>query len=176
MILAGNILNIIAPVVQILAFALKSKRRVLFGVVIASVIWVVAYLLLGATSATVLSGIGVITPIINYYLEKNNFEKPWWMYMMFILVIVVMSIVFYVNVIELIPSFAVLFLVLSTIPHKQLPFRMSLILMSVSWLVYGILKMQFGIIAGNAIQIVFLLVTLFFYSFKKEKKSEDTDA
>ncbi len=169
MILAGNILNIIAPIIQMLAVTLKNKLKVLFGVIIASVVWVIAYILLGATPAAILSGIGVVTPIINYFFEKKDKKKPWWIYLILISVIIIISVVFYVNIVELIPSFAVLFLVVSTIPRRQIPFRLTLILMSVTWLIYGIIKMQFGIIAGNAIQIVFLIATMIFYSAKTRK-------
>ena len=170
MILVGNILNIIAPIIQIAAFTMKSKLKVLFGVVIASVIWVISYILLGTVSAAILSIIGIITPIINYFYEKKNIKKPWWLYLIFISIISLISIVLYIDNIELIPSIAAIFLVFSLIPHKQIPFRLLLICMSITWMIYGIIKMQFGIITGNAIQIIFLIVTMAFYSIKKENK------
>ena len=173
MILAGNILNIIAPIIQIFAFTLKSKLKVLFGVLIASVVWIIAYILLGVPSAAILSCIGAIIPIINYFFEKKDFKKPWWLYAILIVMIVAISIIFYNNIIGLLPSVALFFLVISTIPHKQIIFRLFLILMSLSWLIYGILESQFGIIIGNIIQIIFLIIAIVIFSVKKENSMNE---
>lgn len=169
-VLIGNILNIIAPIIQILACTFKSKLKVLFGIVIAAVVWVIAYILLDIKSAAILSAVEVAIPIVNYVFEKKHWKKHWSMYVVLFAVVIAVAIIFYENVIELLPSIAVVFFVFSIMFDKQLYFRLSLILMALTFLIYGILKMQFGIIAGNVIDIVFLIATMIVYSLKKDKQ------
>ncbi len=174
-VLIGNILNIIAPIIQILASTLKSKIKVLFGIVIAAVTWVIAYILLGIKSAAILSAVEAAIPIVNFVFEKKRWKKHWSMYVVLFAIIITVAVVFYENPIELLPSIAVVFFVFSIMFDKQVYFRLCLILMASTFLIYGILKMQFGIIVGNVIDIVFLIATMIFYSLKKEKPTITAD-
>lgn len=170
MVIVGNILNIIAPIVQNVAFLFKSKTKVLFGVLCASVIWIVAYILLGTYAAAVLTCLGVIIPIVNYFTEKADKKRLWWVYILYIAFIVTVTVLFYESPLDILPSVAMSMLMLSTLPENQIVFRLILMGMSSVWLGYGIAIAQFGIIVGNAIQIVSLIAAMIFYGLKKPRE------
>lgn len=173
MILAGNILNIIAPIVQNVSFLFKSKTKVLFGVLFASVIWIVAYFLMSKIGTAIMTILGVIVPIVNYFTDKIDKKRLWWVYILYVAYIVSITIVFYETPLDIMPSIAVFMLVLSTIPHNQVLFRLTLLCMSLVWLVYGIVLMQFGIIVGNSIQMISLIVEIIYYVVIKSRHKKE---
>lgn len=169
MVIASNILNIIAPIVQNISFLFKSKTKVLFGVLLASVLWVIAFLFLGAFGTAALTCVGVVVPIVNYFTEEIDKKRLWWVYVLYAVAIVTITLIFYKRPLDIMPSVAVFILTLSTLPRKQVVFRLLLLGMSSVWLVYGIILFQYGIIIGNAIQIIALIVQIVYYGAIKPR-------
>lgn len=170
-------MNILAQIVGILAivvFAIsphqKTKKKVLFLNIVASLLYALQYFLLGAFSAVATNVIGAVKNIVFHEYEKNEKDIPIMALLIYIAILVISGVLTYTNILSVFP---VLLSSLSAygVWQKNLKvYRNIVVISSVAWLIYNFVVGAYVGAIGNAFQIGSAIIAIIRLDVIKNKK------
>lgn len=163
MYLASQICEIIALLIDLIAYHFKTKKKILIVSNIGCFFNIFHYLLLGAFSGAAAK---TITFIRNAYIAK--FEKKNILFLIiFIIFYIVFGIVTYNNIYSILPTFIATFYLLCIWNGNELQVKKASFICSILWIIYNVCIMSYAGIFTNTI----LLISTFIAYINERRRS-----
>lgn len=173
MIVAAQIIGIVAVALYMLSFQLKKRQNIVFTVCLSNLLYVLQYILLGAFSGAALDGLSTVS---SFFSAKKNspkfkrFSKLTAYIMMGLILIVGVSIsLIQKRWLELLPILGCLFQTGSLWFEDEQTIRKLSLAGAPFWLIYNFVSMAYGATIGSVLMIISAIIGLI--RFRKNKKS-----
>lgn len=148
------------------SYLVKDKSKILILGILATIMYGLEYLFLGALTGVLVNCIGIIRSVTFYYTNKKNKENSLLILIGLELLYIIATIFTWDGFISLIPLFAVLLFTFSTWYRGVKVYKWLAIMVSTLWVMYGVmLNSVFGYI-GESILLITEIVGLIIY-YKK---------
>ena len=155
------------------SYLTKNRYMLLVNTMLSSVFFIVAYTLLGATSAVYINVLSIIRQILLLIQEKNQSQRMY-VYVFFFNVIstILVGVFTYEGIFSALPALGTLIFVYSSWQKDIKMYRLCGIFIEFNWLVYGIYLRSVVSIVMECI-----LVPVVIYNFVKIcKETSETEA
>lgn len=169
-----NLITIIYFIVSILSIFLyvmsvqfKKKEHILTTQIGASICYLIVYVIKGAWSGVCVEILEELKNFIFIKIEKNEKKIPLYVLIIFILLLVSVSIIFYDGPLSLMPLLINILLFTSTYFKNPKYIRYTMIIAATLWGIYNIYVGAYIICIGNALEIVSALISIKRYKDKK---------
>ncbi len=166
MLYLGNFFGVVAIVLFILCYQLKTRRKIIVCNTVSRCFYVLQYLCLGAYSGAVLDAIAAIISAI--VTEKDSKHKYIRFVSVFVLyaLIVCMSILFYTNIFSIFSFFGVTFELMAFLFTKEKYVRIVSLVAAPFWLIYNCAYMAWSSVAGNIFVTISIIISIYRYDIK----------
>ena len=174
--LIANILGILAVVLFVFSYQLKSRTNIIIVNAASRVLYVIQYILLGAFEGALLDVVAFVVSVI-YSCRKKGIvkEHPQVVFVLSNLFIVGMGMLTYNNFISLLPILGVIFETLGLWLTRERHIRIVSLLGAPFWLVYNFISGAYGSSIGNVITIVSIAVAIIRYDILKKEISKKVE-
>lgn len=166
MYLASQICELVALIMDLIAYHFKTKKKILIVSNIGCFFNILHYFLLGALSGAAAK---TITFIRNAYIAKNDKNKKNVIIMIiFITLYIIFGVVTYKNIYSILPTFIAILYLLCIWNGNELQVKRASFICSILWIIYNIFIMSYAGIFTNSI----LLISTFI-AYYNERKNYD---
>ena len=161
----AQIIGFIAFFVSLIAYHRKDKKTILINMIIANIINLVHYLLLGAYSGCITKLLAIFRDcFIIFKKNYNNFLN--YFYLIFFIILYIIASIFTFNgILSILPLLAALIYTIFIWNGNELRLKKIAFICYFIWLIYNIFVMSISGIVSNVISIVSTLIAI-----KNEKK------
>lgn len=161
----AQIIGFIAFFVSLIAYHRKDKKNILINMIIANIINLVHYLLLGAYSGCITKLLAIFRDcFIIFKKNYNNFLN--YFYLIFFIILYIIASIFTFNgILSILPLLAALIYTIFIWNGNELRLKKIAFICYFIWLIYNIFVMSISGIVSNVISIVSTLIAI-----KNEKR------
>ena len=161
----AQIIGFIAFFVSLIAYHRKDKKTILINMIIANIINLVHYLLLGAYSGCITKLLAIFRDcFIIFKKNYNNFLN--YFYLIFFIILYIIASIFTFNgILSILPLLAALIYTIFIWNGNELRLKKIAFICYFIWLIYNIFVMSISGIVSNVISIVSTLIAI-----KNEKR------
>ena len=161
----AQIIGFIAFFVSLIAYHRKDKKTILINMIIANIINLVHYLLLGAYSGCITKLLAIFRDCFIIFKKNcNNFLN--YFYLIFFIILYIIASIFTFNgILSILPLLAALIYTIFIWNGNELRLKKIAFICYFIWLIYNIFVMSISGIVSNVISIVSTLIAI-----KNEKK------
>lgn len=159
------VVSILSIFFYVMSVQFKEKKKILITQVLASICYLIVYIIKGAWSGVsieILEGLKNIV-FINY--EKHNKKIPLIILIIFILLLVIFSIIFYDGLFSLLPLLINVLLFVSTYLKNPKYIRYTMLLCGILWGCYNLYLGAYIILIGNILEVFSAFISIL--RFKK---------
>ena len=167
MFLLAQVLGFIAMSTNIIAVQLKTKKQILFTIVVGNILFVISYFLLGAYAGALISGINAIEVIINTKLEEKGKPIPKALIGLYFVVAVTIGVFAFNSFMDLLPVLAAILFIFTLIQSKEKNIRLLLLGNNISWLIYDLLAKAYAAGVSDLFVITSTLIAIYRYDIRK---------
>lgn len=170
--------------INVLSYQAKTQKGVIFMQALASVLFFVNYLIIGAYTGAVLNLVAILRGVVYGFRERFHAEKGIWLAVFCVIYALTYVMTFTVfskpftlenALIELLPVIAV---TAGTVAFKMgtaRHVRLSVFVNSPSWLVYNFINFVIGGIICESIAIVSAIIGIIRHDLKRKPRSIDQE-
>ena len=161
----AQIIGFIAFFVSLIAYHRKDKKNILINMIIANIINLVHYLLLGAYSGCITKLLAIFRDCFIIFKKNcNNFLN--YFYLIFFIILYIIASIFTFNgILSILPLLAALIYTIFIWNGNELRLKKIAFICYFIWLIYNIFVMSISGIVSNVISIVSTLIAI-----KNEKR------
>ena len=161
----AQIIGFIAFFVSLIAYHRKDKKNILINMIIANIINLVHYLLLGAYSGCITKLLAIFRDCFIIFKKNcNNFLN--YFYLLFFIILYIIASIFTFNgILSILPLLAALIYTIFIWNGNELRLKKIAFICYFIWLIYNIFVMSISGIVSNVISIVSTLIAI-----KNEKR------
>lgn len=161
----AQIIGFIAFFVSLIAYHRKDKKTILINMIIANIINLVHYLLLGAYSGCITKLLAIFRDCFIIFKKNcNNFLN--YFYLIFFIILYIIASIFTFNgILSILPLLAALIYTIFIWNGNELRLKKIAFICYFIWLIYNIFVMSISGIVSNVISIVSTLIAI-----KNEKR------
>ncbi len=170
MFLLAQILGFFAMSTNIIAVQLKTKKQILFTIVVGNILFVISYFLLGAYAGALISGINAIEAIINTKLEEKGKPIPKVLIGLYFIIAITIGAITFNSFMDILPVLAAILFILTLIQPKEKNIRLLLLGNNISWLVYDFLAKAYAAGFSDLFVIASTVIALYRYDIRKFPK------
>lgn len=164
------IVSILSIFFYVMSVQFKKKKQILIFQILASIFYLLVYIMVGAWSGVSIKIIDSLKNIIfiNYEDKKSNKNKdiPIGYLLFFIGLLIFVSIIFYDGVLSLLPLIINIALFISTYFKNPKYIRLVMIITGICWGIYNLYVAAYLLIIGNVLEVTSAIISVF--RFKKE--------
>ena len=160
------IVSILSIFLYIMSVQFRKKEHILLTQVGASVCYLIVYVIKGAWSGVCVEILEELKNIIFIKIEKNKNKIPLYVLMIFIILLISVSIIFYDGIPSLLPLLINILLFVSTYFKNPKYIRYTMIIAAILWGIYNIYVGAYIIFIGNILEIVSAVISI--KRYKKE--------
>lgn len=159
-----QIIYIIASVLSIGLYVasvqFKEKKDILIVQTGASLCYLIVYIIKGAMSGIVVEIIEGTKNLLFARIESKNKKIPLIVLIIFILMLIIVSIIFYDGILSLLPLFINIILFISTYFKNPKYIRWVMLLCGGLWGIYNIYVGAYIIVIGNILEIISAFISI----------------
>ena len=160
------IVSILSIFLYIISVQFKKKKHILLTQVGASMCYLIVYVIKGAWSGVCIEIIEELKNIIFIKIEKQHKKIPIIILITFIILLIIVSIIFYDGILSLVPLLINILLFVSTYLKNPKYIRYTMVITGLLWGIYNIYVEAYIIFIGNILEIVAALISI--KRYKKE--------
>ena len=160
------IVSILSIFLYIISVQFKKKKHILLTQVGASMCYLIVYVIKGAWSGVCIEIIEELKNIIFIKIEKQHKKIPIIILITFIILLIIVSIIFYDGILSLVPLLINILLFVSTYLKNPKYIRYTMVVTGLLWGIYNIYVEADIIFIGNILEIVSALISI--KRYKKE--------
>ena len=160
------IVSILSVFLYIMSVQFKKKEHILITQIGASICYLIVYVIKGAWSGVCVEILEELKNIIFIKIEKNKKKIPLYVLMIFIILLVSVSILFYDGPLSLLPLLINILLFVSTYFKNPKYIRYTMIIAGLLWGIYNIYVEAYIICIGNLLEIVSAIISIKRYKNK----------
>ena len=160
------IVSILSIFLYIISVQFKKKKHILLTQVGASMCYLIVYVIKGAWSGVCIEIIEELKNIIFIKIEKQHKKIPIIILITFIILLIIVSIIFYDGILSLVPLLINILLFVSTYLKNPKYIRYTMVVTGLLWGIYNIYVEAYIIFIGNILEIVAALISI--KRYKKE--------
>ena len=160
----GQLMGLMALIILIISFQTNEKNRLLRLQIFSSIFFALQYLFLGAPIGCLINLTTIIRNIL--FSKSKNIACS----VIIILIMVIISIIFYTDLVSILPSIAV---ILYTIALWQDSLKITRIVEVISCLLFIVYSISVYAIVGliaTIIELIFVLIAIYRFDIKKIRK------
>lgn len=157
---AYYMVSILSIFLYIISVQFKKKENILITQIGASTCYLIVYIIKGAWSGVCVEILEELKNSIFICIEKNQKKIPLYVLMIFLLLLVSVSIIFYDGPLSLLPLFINILLFISTYFKNPKYIRYTMIIAAILWGIYNIYVGAYIICIGNALEIVSAVIAI----------------
>lgn len=161
------VVSILSIFLYIMSVQFKEKKKILTTQIFASFSYLIVYIIKGAWSGVFVELLEQIKDIVFVKIEDKGYKIPLYVLLIFIVLLIIPSIIFYNGVLSLLPLLINIILFLSTYFKNPKYIRYIMLLTGFLWGIYNIYVGAYIIVIGNILEIVSALIAII--RFKDEK-------
>lgn len=156
----AQIIGFIAFFVSLIAYHRKDKKTILINMIIANIINLVHYLLLGAYSGCITKLLAIFRDCFIIFKKNcNNFLN--YFYLIFFIILYIIASIFTFNgILSILPLLAALIYTIFIWNGNELRLKKIAFICYFIWLIYNIFVMSISGIVSNVISIVSTLIAI----------------
>lgn len=158
MIFLANIIGVIAFIIFILSFQIKDRKKLLFYQMIANIFYSIQYALLNAFGA---ASLNIISSIRCLVFNKFKTKIPFYILLIFILLIIGTLLYSYNGLISLLPVIISLIYVITSYGNNMLIIRIGFLISAILWIIFNLNVGAYTSLIGNTFEIVSSLIAIF---------------
>ena len=164
----ANIIGILAVIMFVLSYQLKTRKKIIFFNGASRVLYVLQYVLLFAFEGAVMDIVALIVTFLAHQRDNKLFSKHKSLLIIGSnLFIVATGLLLYKNVLSLLPIFGVLFETGALWIKNEKYIRIFSLFGAPFWLVYNLCFGAYGSLIGNVMTMVSIAFAIYRYDIKK---------
>lgn len=153
-------ISIVSIILYVLSVQFKEKKNILITQILASISYLIVYVIKGAWSGVAIEILEELKDIVFIKLEKNNKKIPIIVLIIFILLLIVVSIIFYDGILSLLPLVINILLFVSTYYKNPKYIRWIMLISGGLWAIYNIYVGAYIIVIGNVLEILSAIIAI----------------
>lgn len=161
------IVSILSIFLYVMSVQFKKKKNILTTQIGASFCYLIVYVIKGAWSGVFIEILEELKNIIFIKIEKNNKKIPLYILIIFILLLIIVSIIFYDGPLSLLPLLINILLFTSTYFKNPKYIRYTMLIAGLLWAIYNIYVGAYIICVGNVLEIISATISIIRYKEKK---------
>lgn len=161
------IVSILSIFLYVMSVQFKKKKHILTTQIGASLCYLTVYVIKGAWSGVFIEILEELKNIIFIKIEKNNKKIPLYILIIFILLLIIVSIIFYDGPLSLLPLLINILLFTSTYFINPKYIRYTMLIAGLLWGIYNIYIGAYIICVGNVLEIISATISIIRYKEKK---------
>lgn len=151
----------LALLLDVSSLQFKHRKNILILQILASVAWVIHFILIGAIAGAAMNGVGVLRSI-GYYKFRSD-PRPWWLPWALVALAIGVTIVTWKSVYSLMPLFAMILAIYGLWQKGEQKIRIVLLLCVPLWLVYNVIFHSYAGIASDLLALLSGSIALYRY-------------
>ncbi|MDO4962505.1 MAG: YgjV family protein [bacterium] len=162
-----NFIGLIYYFVSVLSIALyvasvqfKSKKNILVTQFFASMCYLIVYLIKGAYSGAYIEVLEEVKDIVFIKYEKKGKNIPLAILIVFIVLLFIVSIIFYDGILSILPLLINIILFISTYYKNPKYIRWVMLLSGLMWGIYNIYVGAYVIVIGNILEVISAIIAI----------------
>lgn len=168
------IVSILSIFLYVISVQFKKKKGILITQIFASVCYLVVYVIKGAWSGVFIEALEQIKDIVFIGIENKKRKIPFYVLSLFIILLVLVSIIFYDGILSLLPLVINILLFVSTYYKNPKYIRWIMLISGFLWGIYNIYVGAYLIVIGNVLEIISSIIAIIKYrkvdnNFSKKK-------
>lgn len=170
MYIASQVVVIVGLIVELTGRAFKNKKHILLFISLASILYILSYVLLQSPLSVIANTIALIRTLLYMYYDEYKKSYKWYLYTIVVInvVFVISTIIFWNNALDLTLIVSTLILSCGLALKSAHLVRLTLIVNSVIWMVYNLSLQSYMGFVCNAVGFV-LTMWAFIYYLKDRK-------
>ena len=171
MILAAQVVGIIAVVVFLLSYQQKTRKGMIIVNATSRILYIVQYIMLGAFAGAVLDVLGTLSSVLAQNKDKGFIGKHKKLFFIGVNVLMIAAgLATYKNFFTLFSIAGVMLHTIAFWINDEKTIRRVSLAGSPFWLVYNLSSMAYGSAMGDILSMVSILVAMYRYDFRKQIK------
>lgn len=154
------IVSVLSIGLYVLSVQFKEKKDILFIQTGASLCYLIVYIIKGAMSGVAIEIIEGTKNLLFVKIEKQNKKIPLVVLMIFILLLIIVSVIFYNGLLSLLPLCINIILFISTYFKNPKYIRWVMLLCGGLWGIYNIYVGAYIIVIGNVLEMVSAIISI----------------
>lgn len=164
----AQIFGFIAFCFSLFAYHKKTKKKILFNMILSSSLNLIHYFLLGAYSGCITKIIAILRDSFIIKKETNKkLNKNHFLYI-FIIIYIIIGFIMYENILSIFPIIAATIYLIPIWNGKPITVKKAAFICYFLWLIYNIFVLSISGIISNIVSIISTHIAI--KNFKKEKK------
>lgn len=161
------VISILSILLYVFSVQFKEKKNILFTQIGASFCYLIVYVIKGAWSGVFIEVIEELKDIVFIGIEKNNKKIPMIILIMFLILLFIISFLFYDGPLSLLPLFINILLFASTYFKKPMIMRWTMLVCGLLWGIYNIYVGAYIIVIGNLLEVISAIISIIRFNNKK---------
>ncbi|MDD3186873.1 MAG: YgjV family protein [Bacilli bacterium] len=151
--IAAEVLGVFGTISNITAFKSKKKSQILIALFLTNIIFGISLFILKSYSGSIISFILSVQTIISYQYEDKT--PPYILIIIFIVLPLIVSIIFYNSYIDIVPIVCSLIYTLSIMQNKRVNILKTMLLYIICWAIYNFSVGFYSAFVNNIIILIF---------------------
>lgn len=160
MYIVSQIIGFIAFIVSLIAYQRKKKKDILFTGIIASILNLIHYLILGGYSGAVTKAIAILRDTFIVCKEKKKVLNNILFLVIFILLYLCAMIYTYNGILSIFPLVAALIYLIPTWFGNSKTVKKAALFCYFLWLIYNIFVLSIAGVISNTVSIISIIISL----------------
>lgn len=154
------VVSILSIFLYVMSVQFKEKKKILVTQIFASFCYLAVYIIKGAMSGVAVEILEELKDIFFIKYEEQDKKIPVFILVIFIILLVGVSVIFYDGILSLLPLVINIFLFVSTYFKNPNYIRWMMAICGILWGIYNIYVGAYIIVIGNILEIVSALVAI----------------
>lgn len=168
-IIIANIIGFVAFIVTLIAYHRATKKKIFESMIIANILDVVHYLVLGAYSGCITKVIALIRNLVIVKKEKYKWLSSKAILVLFIIIYIISGIVTFTNILSILCIIAAIIYLIWCWNGNELQVKRAAFYCYFLWLIYNVSVQSYAGIISNVISIISTCIAL----INERKKSNE---
>lgn len=154
------VISIFSIIFYVSSVQFKEKKKILITQILASICYLVVYIIKGAWSGVSIEILEELKDIVFIKIEKNNKKIPMYVLIIFVSLLFFVSIIFFDGLFSLLPLLINILLFVSTYFKNPKYIRWVMLFCGAMWAIYNLYVGAYIIVIGNVLEIVSAMISI----------------
>lgn len=153
-------ISVLTTVISVLSTQIKSMKPILVCKILANLLSVATYLLLGGISAAGMCFIAIFHSIVSFIFNLKEKKPPIYVAMLFMAMYIACSAIYYKSPVDIISGAAAVCFCISLTQSNSTAYRLWFVFNPLLWIVYDVLMMAYGNMVMHGIVLVSTVIAI----------------
>lgn len=168
-------ISIITTIISVVSTQIKSMKPILVCKIMANLLSVATYLLLGGISAAGMCFIAIFHSIVSFLFNMKEKKPPLYVALLFMAMYIACSAIYYKSPVDIISGAAAVCFCISLTQTNSTAYRLWFVFNPLLWIVYDVLMMAYGNMVMHGIVLVSTIVAIIRIDICGTIKNRKTD-